>query len=184
MSDTLPVDQAAMTQAQLESMEADAHLGTVSLPRITAQQRHYVAARVSGMGVSASAAECGCGVSTAHKWEKEPKIQAHVDHYLQVYSEKVLPRVRFSIEQAHMMYMEAFHSAGTSAEMTRATDSLVKLHGLLDRKPDGSDRGLPANAKQLESLGTQDLLRLAAIGMDTLRPGEVYDAEVDDAEEG
>jgi len=79
------------------------------------------------------------------------------------------------MENAHQMYMNAYHSAGTSAEMTRATDSLVKLHGLLDRPE--SEKALPTNAKQLEGLSTQELLKYAAIGMDTLRPGEVYDAE-------
>lgn len=49
-----------------------------------------------------------------------------MDHYLEEFSTKVLPRVEFSIEQAHQMYMNAYHSAGTSAEMTRATDILFE----------------------------------------------------------
>lgn len=159
----------------LRNMEADAVTGLVKLPRITAQQRYYVAARIGGLNQAAAAREVGVAQQTASRWDNDPAIQAHMDHYLEEFTAKVLPRVQFSIEQAHQMYMNAYHSAGTSAEMTRATDSLVKLHKLLDA-PD-EERRLPTNVKQLEALDTQTLLRYAAIGLDTLQPGEVFDGE-------
>lgn len=171
----MPYDPEEMTKQQLVNMETDADLGAVSLPRISAQQRYYVAARVGGMGVMAAATEAGTSRDTAYRWEKTPEVKAHLRHYEEEFSREVLPRVRFTMETAHQMYMNSYHSAGTSAEMTRATDSLVKLHGLLDRPAE--ERTLPSSARQLEGLSTQELLKYASIGMDTLRPGEVYDAE-------
>lgn len=171
----MPYDPKEMTKQQLVNMEADADLGAVSLPRITAQQRYYVAARVGGMNPAQASREAGADIRMGYRWEKTPEIQAHIRHYEEEFTKQVLPRVRFTMENAHQMYMNAYHSAGTSAEMTRATDSLVKLHGLLERPE--SEKALPTNAKQLEGLSTQELLKYAAIGMDTLRPGEVYDAE-------
>ena len=162
-------------KAQLATMKADQQTGVVALPRITAQQRYYVAARVGGTNIKDSAREVGVAISTASAWEKVPAIQQHMDHYLQEFTEKVLPRVQFGMEQAHAMYMNAYHSAGTSAEMTRATDSLVKLHGLLEKGDE--QKALPTNVKQLETLDTQQLLRYAAIGMDSLQPGEIVDGE-------
>lgn len=159
----------------LRNMETDAVTGLVSLPRITAQQRYYVAARIGGLNQAAAAREVGVTQTTASRWDNDPKIQAHMDHYLEEFTAKVLPRVQFSIEQAHQMYMNAYHSAGTSAEMTRATDSLVKLHKLLDGPED--ERRMPTNVKQLEALDTAQLLKYAAIGLDTLQPGEVLDGE-------
>ena len=177
----MPDNDDDIVKHHLATMQADQETGSVTLPRITAQQRHYVAARVGGLGMAASAREAGASPASAYKWERNPKIQQHVDHYLEEYSAKVLPRIAFGVEQAHVMYMNAYHSAGTSAEMTRATDSLVKLHKLLDVSE--AERGTPTHAKQLESLDTQQLLRYAAIGMDTLRPGEVFDGELDESED-
>lgn len=171
----MALDDEDTLKHHLESMRADQETGLATLPRITAQQRHYVAARVSGMSMAAAGREAGVTRPTAGVWERDPKIQQHQEHYLAEYTEKVLPRIQFGVEQAHMMYMNAYHSAGTSAEMTRATDSLVKLHKLTDASE--ADRGAPTHAKQLESLDTQQLLRYAAIGMDTLKPGDVVDGE-------
>ncbi len=168
-------DEEKMIQSHVESMRADQEIGVVALPRITAQQRYYVAARVGGLNQTDAAREAGVTRVTASRWDKEPKVQQHMDHYLEEYTAKVLPRIKFGMEEAHQMYMNAYHSAGTSAEMTRATDSLVKLHKLLDASE--SERGMPTNVKQLETLDTQQLLRYAAIGMDSLRPGEVIDGE-------
>lgn len=166
-----------MIDANLRSMTADLQTG-VKLPRLSAQERYYVAARVGGLSLSAAAREVGIAKNTAVRWERREDVQEHLDHYMEEFSAKVLPRVQFSTEQAHQMYMNAYHSAGTSAEMTRATDSLVKLHRLLDNPAE--EGKLPSNSKQLETLDTQTLLRYAAIGMDTLRPGEVYDGELED----
>ncbi|WP_417244395.1 hypothetical protein [Celeribacter sp.] len=176
------MSDSEFVQQQLASMEADRQIGKVELPRITAQQRTFVACRIGGMSISAAAKEVGATPSTGSAWEKRPDVQAHMDHYLAEYSEKVLPRVTFGKEDAHAMYLQAYHMAGTSAEMTRATDSLVKLHGLLD-KQDVDDRK-PQNAKQLEGLDTADLLRYAALGMESLAPEIAVDGEFTEVPDG
>lgn len=52
-------------QAHLASMKADQQTGLVQLPRITAQQRYYVAARVGCMNQAAVAREVGISLSSA-----------------------------------------------------------------------------------------------------------------------
>ena len=175
-------DPEVMTEQQLANMENDLDLGVVDLPPLSSQVRYYVAARVGGMVPSAASVAAGAAASTGSRWERSPDVQMHIQHYEKEFSEKVMPRIEFTMEKAHRMYMESYHSAGTSAEMTRATDSLVKLHGLLDQPEE--QKALPTSARQLEGLSSQQLLRYASIGMDTLRPGEVYDAETGDADDG
>lgn len=171
----------ATIKANLTSMKADMQIGAVSLPKISAQQRYYVAARVGGMTQAEAGKQVGIAPSTASYWDNRPEIRQHIEHYMDEFSSKVLPRVKFTLEDAHQMYMNAYHSAGTSAEMTRATDSLVKLHRLHET-PD-EQRMLPSNSKQLENLDTQTLLRYAAIGMDTLRPGDIEDGDFEEVDE-
>ncbi|WP_017430798.1 hypothetical protein [Vreelandella jeotgali] len=168
-------DPKEMTEQQLLNMENDADLGAVDLPRISAQLRYFVAARVGGMSASDAAREAGAHPSTGATWDKLPEVQAHMQHYDREMSEQVMPRVKFGKEDAHQMYINSYHLAGTSAEMTRATDSLVKLHKLLDDPAE--DQKQVNTPQQLEGLSTQQLLHLAAMGMDSLQPGEVYDAE-------
>ena len=167
--------------AQLASMEADEKLGLLELPRLTSQQRVYVAARVGGLNIVAASAEAGCSRATGGKWEKDPDIQAHMQHYLDEMQEHSLPRVRFGVEDAHAMYMKAYHCAGTAAEMVKATDSLVKLHKLGDTP----EREVPktVTARQLADLPVAELLRLAGLKVDGLAPGVIEgDFEKVDAE--
>lgn len=156
---------------QLASMDADEKLGTHDLPRLTSQQRVYVAARVGGLNITAASAEAGCSKATGGKWEKDPAVQAHIQHYMDEMQEHSLPRVRFGIEDAHAMYMKAYHMSGTAAEMVKATDSLVKLHKLTDNQ----EKELPktVTARQLADLPVAELLRLAGLKVDGLAPGAI-----------
>jgi len=120
---------------QLATMDADERLGLHDLPRLTSQQKVYVAARVSGLNITASSREAGCSAATGGKWEKDPDIVRYREHYEEEMERHSLPRVRFGVEQAHMMYMKAYHSAGTAMEMVRATDSLA-FFGALWRAQD------------------------------------------------
>lgn len=63
----MPYDPEEMTKQQLTNMETDADLGVVSLPRISAQQRYYVAARVGGMGITAASLEAGAEIRMGHR---------------------------------------------------------------------------------------------------------------------
>lgn len=168
-------------EAQLASMEADEKLALHDLPRITSQQRVYVAARVGGLGPTAAARQVGCSKNTAFTWEKDPVIQRWIAHYEAEMATETLPRVQFGIEDAHAMYMKAYHCAGTAAEMVKATDSLVKLHRLNERV----EKEVPktVSAKQLADLSVTELLRLAGLKVDSLSPGAIEGEfeEVEDA---
>lgn len=164
--------------AQLASIEADETTGQLDLPRLTSQQKVYVAARVCGLSMTAAAKQCGCGKSTASGWEKDPLIQQYKERYEQELEEKTLPMVRFGVDDAHAMYMRAYHLAGTAAEMVKATDSLVKLHRL-DSAP-VKELEKTVTAKQLADLPASELLRLASMKLDSLTPGGVEDAEFEE----
>jgi len=173
MKPTLDID------TQLATMEADQRLGLGTLPRITSQQRVYVAARVAGLSVTASAKEAGCSRSTAANWEQDSDVQAHMDNYMREMEQFSLPRVKFGVGDAHAMYMKAYHMSATSAEMTKATDSLVKLH----RLGDVAEKAIPKSvtARQLADLPVAELMRLAGLKIESLAPGVIEgDYEVAD----
>ena len=157
--------------AQIATMKADEKLGLHDLPRLTSQQRVYAAARVSGLNIAAASREAGCSPTTGGKWDKDPVVQAHIERYTEEMEQHSLPRVRFGVEDAHAMYMRAYHSAGTAAEMVKATDSLVKLHKLND----SPEREVPktVTARQLADLPAAELLRLAGLKLDGLAPGVI-----------
>ena len=163
--------------AQIATMEADQRLGLAELPRITTQQRVYVAARVGGLSMTAAAKEAGCATTTARQWEDDEDVQAHVIHYENQTSE-LLTKVKFGIEDAHAMYMKAYHVSATAAEMVRATDSLVKLHRIGDQAP----AAVPKNvtARQLADLPLAELMRLAGLKVESLLP-EPIDGEFSQA---
>lgn len=167
-------------KVQLESIEADEQLGLLDLPRITAQQRVYVAGRVSGLGVRAAAEQAGASHTSGQRWERDEVVQAYMDHYHREMTTHSLPRVRFGVEDAHAMYMKAYHMSATAGEMVKATDSLVKLHKLNDDKP----KELPSsvNAKQLADLPLSELMRLAGLRVESLQPGAI-DGEFTEVDE-
>lgn len=160
-------------------MQADDSLGLHDLPRITSQQRVYIAARVSGLSVRAASKEAGCGAETGRKWERDEVMMAYRDHY-EAESEQNLTKVNFGLEDAHGMYMKAFHMSATAMEMVRATDSLVKLH----RVNETPVLEVPKNvtARQLADRPLSKLMRLASINVDSLDPGTIEGeyTEVDD----
>lgn len=166
--------------AQLASIEADEQTQQLDLPRITAQQRVYVAARVSGLSITASGKEAGAGTTRARRWEHDPIIQAYIDKYSLEMAEHSLPRVQFGIEDAHAMYMKAYHVSDTAAEMVRATDSLVKLHRVGEEKP--SEVPNEVTVRQLADLPLAELVRLAGLSVESVQPNAIEGeyAEIDE----
>lgn len=167
--------------AQLATMDADERLGLHDLPRLTSQQKVFVAARVSGLNITAASREAGCSVNTGQKWDKDALIQQYRARYEAEMERESLPRVRFGIEDAHAMYMQAYKMAGTSAEMTKATDSLVKLHRLNDAPP-VAEVPKTVSARQLADMPVSELMRLAGMKLDSLSPG-VIEGEYEEVEE-
>lgn len=155
---------------QIATMQADEQLGLHDLPRITSQQRVYVAARVAGLSIRAASKEAGCSRETASRWEADEAIQAHMARYEEELG-KNLAKVQFGIEDAHAMYMKAYHMSSTAAEMVKATDSLVKLHRLNEVPQAETPRTV--TARQLADLPLSELMRLASLNVDSLSPGDI-----------
>lgn len=155
-------------EAQVASIEADESTGQLDLPRITSQQRVFVAARVGGLSIAASSREAGCSAPTGQNWDKDPVIRQYIARYEAELAEHSLPRVKFGIEDAHAMYMKAYHCSGTAAEMVKATDSLVKLHKLGDTPV--AEIPKTVTARQLADLPLSELMRLAGLKVDSLAP--------------
>ena len=153
---------------QLATSETDARNRLIDLPRITSQQRVYVAARVGGLNIAASSKEAGCSSSTGSKWVADEVIQQYIRHYEDEMASHSLPRVRFQVEDAHAMYMKAYHMSATAAEMVRATDSLVKLHKL--DAPVVKELPKRGTARQLADVPVAELMRLAGLRLESLAP--------------
>lgn len=166
-------------EARTNMMTVDAQNREIDhLPSITSQQKVYVAARCGGLGLYQAAKQCGATREDVRRWERYESIQAWKDHYMEVHAFEVMPQVKFDKADAHGMYMEAYHLAATSGEKIKATDSLVKLHGLIEQP---KEKPITASdirhVKQLADLSLEQLARLAEME-------DVIDGEVIDDEEG
>jgi|GEM_PF-3824295 len=157
--------------AQVASIDADERTGALDLPRITSQQKVFVAGLVGGLSTRAAGEQAGCGYNTALKWARDEVIRAYRDKYEAEFEQHTMKRVKFGVEDAHAMYMQAYHMSATSAEMTKATDSLVKLH----RLGEAPAKEVPQSvtARQLADLPVAELLRLAGLNVDKLAPGAI-----------
>ena len=162
-------------QARKNMMQVDQETGeTAHLPKITSQQKVYVAALVGGLSRAEAAKQAGATYKQARIWDEKSEVTAWLDHYREIQAEKVLPNVRFGKEDAHAMYMEAYHLAATSAEKIKATDSLVKLHHLNDRPTEQTLTPEDVrHVKQLSDMSMEQLARLAE--MEDIIEGELAD---------
>ena len=164
--------------AQVASITADERTGALDLPRITSQQKMFVAALVGGLSTRAAAEQAGCSYDTGLRWAKDQVICAYRDRYEEEMG-RSLQRVKFTLDDAHGMYMQSYHMAATSAEMTKATDSLVKLHRLNEAQVVELPKSV--TARQLADLPVAELLRLAGLKVDQLAPGAI-DGEFEEIE--
>ena len=165
--------------AQVASIDADERTGALDLPRITSQQKMFVAALVGGLSTRSAAEQAGCSYDTGLKWARDEVIRAYRDRYEEEMG-RSLQRVKFTLDDAHGMYMQSYHMAATSAEMTKATDSLVKLHRLNDAPVVELPKSV--TARQLADLPVAELLRLAGLNVDRLSPGAI-DGEYEEVEQ-
>lgn len=156
--------------AQVASIDADERTGALDLPRITSQQKMLVAALVGGLSIRAASEQAGCSYDTGLRWAKDEVIIAYREKY-EAEMGRSLQRVKFTLDDAHAMYMQSYHMAGTSAEMTKATDSLVKLHRLNEAPV--AEVPKTVTARQLADLPVAELLRLAGLKVDQLAPGAI-----------
>ena len=149
--------------------EFESHMPYMGISRgsVTIQQEKLVMLIVSGM--STAAAGRGAGYSCPQSAYAASKLPA-VQQAIQYYREEMRETVKFTNQNAHMMYMEAYIASATATEMKNTTDSLVKLHGLA--APDNATQvNININGtKQLERMSDEDLLKIAGKELDYLEP--------------
>ena len=149
-------DLAEMPHAEFESHVP--YMG-LQLGELTVQQERLVLMISNGMTVAAAGRAAGYGTSTAAlNASKLPKVSRALEYF----REQMREEVRFSPNNAHHMYREAYQSAANATEMKNTVDSLVKLHGL--GTPDTATQiniNVNTTAKQLERLTDEELLEIA-----------------------
>jgi hypothetical protein len=139
----------------------------ISRGSLTMQQEKLVSLIASGM--STAAAGRGAGYSSpqaAYAAAKVPSVQKALEYY----REEMRETVKFTNQNAHMMYMEAYNASVNATEMKSTTDSLVKLHGLA--APENATQvNININGtKQLERMTDEDLLKIAGKDINYLEP--------------
>jgi len=134
---------------------------------LTMQQEKFVLLITSGMSIAAAGR--GAGYATPNSAYEAHKV-ATVQKALQWYREEMRETVKFDIQNAHTMYMEAYSSSANATEMKNTTDSLVKLHGLA--APDNATQvNININGtKQLERMSDEELLKIAGKDINYLEP--------------
>lgn len=135
--------------------------------QLTMQQEKLVSLICSGMSIAAAGRGAGyASPSTAYAAHNLPAVQQAI----QWYRDEMRETVKYTTENAHMMYMEAYTASANATEMKNTTDSLVKLHGLA--APDNATQvNININGtKQLERMSDAELLKIAGKDIDYLEP--------------
>ena len=79
--------------------------------------------------------------------------------------------VKFGVNEAHSMYMNAYVSSANATEMKNTVDSMVRLHGLAKEAQQSTQVNVQINgAKQLERLSDDELLKIAGKDVKYLEP--------------
>jgi len=157
------------TEIVSEHVEFQSHMPYMGISRgsLTMQQEKLVTLMASGMSTAAAGRGAGYSCSqTAYAAAKRPEIKKALDYF----REELRETVKFSNQNAHMMYMEAYNASVNATEMKNTTDSLVKLHGLA--VPDNAPQvNININGtKQLERMTDEDLLKIAGKDIHYLEP--------------
>lgn len=98
------------------------------LGKLTHMQRLYVKSRSEGSSKVAAATAAGMAnpKHNANKFEESEVVR----EALRAINEIAADAIAFSRKDAHDMYLQAYYSAATAAEMVMAINGIVKLHGL------------------------------------------------------
>lgn len=155
---------------ELSRTEFQSHLPYMGLDlnSLTVQQEKLVMLAASGMSVAAAGRAAGYSHSNnAYEAMARPECK----RALQYFRSQAREKVNFTIANAHTMYMEAYTSSATATEMKNTTDSLVKLHGLVQNEPQAQvNVQINASAKQLERLSDEELVKLVGKDEHYLEP--------------
>jgi hypothetical protein len=149
----------------------------LSYKALTVQQEKFVHLYISGMTAAAAARAAGYTDRNAGFALMKNEKVAKAISFLR---EEMREEVKFTLANAHKMYMEAYTSSANATEMKNTTDSLVKLHGLAAPDPSTQVNINVTNVKQLETLSDADLLKLAGKDSQYLDPKKVIDADYEE----
>lgn len=153
----------------MSKTEFDSHMPYMGLQigTLSVQQEKLVQFICSGMTIAAAGRAAGyASPSNAYA---AAKVEA-VARAIQYFREQMHEEVKFGIQQAHSMYMNAYVSSANATEMKNTVDSMVRLHGLAKESQNQQVNIQINGAKQLERLSDDELLKLAGKGTQYLEP--------------
>lgn len=155
---------------ELTHTEFQAHLPYMGLDlnSLTVQQEKLVMLVASGMSIAAAGRAAGYSHrNKAYDAMARPECKRALEYF----REQAREKVNFTVANAHTMYMEAYTASATATEMKNTTDSLVKLHGLVQNEPQAQvNVQINASAKQLERLSDEELIKLVGKEENYLEP--------------
>lgn len=160
-----------LTDAELVTLQG--LYPSLQIKPFTAQQETLVTLILKGVNVPQAEKQAGYRQGGARIFLKKEETQT----ILEWFRDQVVKEIKFTRDQATMMYLEAHGKAASATEEIMATKELCKLHDLnLDAKHKGTNIQINdnsrqvnvSNAKQLERMDTAKLMELA--GMESLDP--------------
>ncbi|QIB67157.1 hypothetical protein [Kineobactrum salinum] len=152
----------------------------MNIEALTVQEETFFLNHIRGVSLSASAKAAGMSPTRG----KELLGRPGMDKLREYFRNQMIQGIRFDIDVATSMYLEAHRKAFNATEEIKATDSLAKLHMLGGFAPvqvivreqetkeaEGRDITPPKTTKALERMDEVALMRLADMdGLNSLDP--------------
>lgn len=139
-----------------------AEYASLAVRTLTSQEDAYVRYSIQGLNPSAALRAAGYKnpAQTLMEFAERDDIQTALAHGREMVRQTALAHgaLEFSRDDATMMYLDAHSKAENATEMIRATDSLVKLHGLAE--PEKKEVRV-TNRHEIEALDSEELMKLA-----------------------
>jgi len=132
---------------------------------LTTQEERFVHMYVSGMTASQAAVASGYSTRMANTLlTKEPIVRM-----ITLLQQRNRDKMEFTVEKAHVMYMDAYAAAKDATEMKMVIDSLVKLHGVM-APPKVQKVDVNITSRALERMPDSELLKQAGMDENYLLP--------------
>ncbi len=134
----------------------------VGAHELTAQEQEFVNLTVRGITPIRAAKHLGITAIEALEMAANQKVVKAIEQvrsFFNIVESYRAPKdIKFTRDDATMLYMEAHAKAKDATEEIKAIDSLVKLHGIA--APEKREVKV-TNESQIRSLPTEELIRLA-----------------------
>ena len=129
-------------------------------PNLTDQQEMFIKLLASGLAFAKAASLANYpSVEMA-----EAALQLPVVHNaLLELKTGIEDEIRFTVQDAHVMYLQAMFSAANSTEQKNVVDSMVKLHGLDTKAPPSRE---PRMVYERQTRDVSDAQLLEVVGKD------------------